>query len=170
MEIDGLGVFEPQGHGGYRFFPQAKPRVFIAYAQEDLAQARRLCTDLQAAGCAPWLDKDQLVPGQNWPRAIQRAMDVSDAFVACFSERSIVKRGQFQAELRHALRCARRLPLEAVFLIPVRLEPCEVPAAIAEQVQYVDLFPDWEKGLKRILRGVRQAAKLYPPPGFHSDS
>ena len=158
VEIDGLGTFKPARHG-YELVPRKQPLVFVAYVQEDLAPARRLQHGLESAGCATWLDKDRLLPGQNWPRAIRRAVEISDAFVACFSPRSIVKKGQFQNELRWALDCARLLPLEATFLVPVRLEACEVPRRIAEQVQYVDLFPDWAAGIKKVTRAVQAGQK-----------
>jgi TIR domain-containing protein len=164
VEIEGLGEFARHPGGGYAFEAQAQPQVFVAYVAEDLELARRLCGSLAAAGCSPWLDKDKLMPGQNWPRAIGRAIEISDAFVACFSPRSLVKRGQFQAELRNALDCARRLPLESVFVIPVRFERCEVPGEIAERVQYVDLYPDWERGVRRLVRSVRRAARRRTPP------
>ena len=157
IEIDGLGTLRAAPGGGYQFIPESRPQVFIAYVQEDLALARRLCDELSAAGCTPWLDKDQLLAGQNWPRAIERAIDISDAFVACLSKRSLAKCGQFQCELRYALDCARRRPLEAVFLVPVRFEECPVPRRIAEQVQYVDLFPDWKRGVRHVVRAIRRA-------------
>lgn len=160
VEIEGLGVFRRES-GAYSFDPEKRRQVFVAYVTEDLPHARRVCEALARAGCSPWLDKDKLLPGQNWPRAIQRAIEISDAFVACFSARSIAKRGQFQSELRYALDCARLLPLDQdrPFLIPVRLEPCEVPKRISDQVQYVDLFPDWDRGMKRVIRTVQRAAR-----------
>jgi len=99
------------------------------------------------------------MPGQNWTRSIERGIADADAFVACFSQRSISKRGQFQSELRHALECARKRPLDEVFFLPVRLERCVVPLSIAERVQYVDLFPDWERGIRRLMRSIRRAAR-----------
>jgi hypothetical protein len=105
----------------------------------------------------PWMDKEKLLPGQNWPRSIERAIEISDAFVPCFSRRSLAKRGQFQSELRWAMDCARRIPLEETFLIPVRLEPCGVPKRISDQVQYVDLFPDWERGMRRLVRALKKS-------------
>jgi TIR domain len=155
VEIEGLGSFRASANG-YEFVPETSPRVFIAYAAEDLMYARRLCEALRAAGFSPWLDKDKLLPGQNWPRAIDRAIEVADGFVACLSPRSIYKRGQFQSELRYALDCARRRPLDEPFLIPVRLVECPVPRRIAEQVQYVDLFPDWQKGVDRVVDALRR--------------
>jgi hypothetical protein len=165
VEIDGLGTFQSSPQG-YSFLPQTRPEVFVAYVAEDIVLARRLCEALQADGCAPWLDKDKLLPGQNWPRAIERAIEVSDAFVACFSPRSISKRGQFQSELRYALDCARQRPLDAnsdaIFVIPVRLEECPVPRRISDQVQYVDLFPDWDKGVRRVARSIKRTARSRP--------
>ena len=159
VEIEGLGVFARHPDGGYAFEAQLEPQVFVAYVAEDLELARRLCDSLAAAGCSPWLDKDKLLPGQNWPRAIKRAIEISDAFVPCFSPRSLVKRGEFQAELHHALDCARRLPLDSVFVIPVRFEECEVPGRIAEHVQYVDLYPDWQRAVRRLVRSIHRAAR-----------
>jgi len=146
VEIDGLGSFRKTARG-YRFQPQDQPRVFIAYVNEDAEFAGRMFDSLAEAGFDPWMDRRKLLPGQNWPRAIQNALETSDFAVAFFSGRSIRKRGGFQAEIRYALECARRLPLDEVFLLPVRLEPCPVPVDVARFVQYVDLFPDWEQGV-----------------------
>jgi hypothetical protein len=166
VEIDGLGTFRST-RAGYELIAKTRPLVFVAYVEEDLSLARRLSEGIAAAGCAPWLNKDKLLPGQDWPRAIRRAIEISDAFVACFSSRSIAKRGQFQNELRWALDCAKLRPLESTFLVPVRFEACSVPRRIAEQVQYVDLFPDWDTGMKKIVRALKKAG---PKPGFNLSS
>jgi hypothetical protein len=167
VEIAGLGTFQTTAQDqGYQFEAQTAPEVFLAYVAEDLLPARRLCEALRAEGLSPWLDKDKLLPGQNWPRAIERAIEISDAFVACFSTRSIVKRGQFQSELRYALDCARQRPLDQTFLIPVRLEECAVPRRISNHVHYVDLYPDWHRGVRRIVRSIRKAARGRPVAEF----
>ena len=83
-------------------------------------------------------------------------MEMTDFVVTCFSCDSVKKKGGFQAEIRYALDCASRVPLDEIFLVPVRLDACEVPAAIRRVVQYVDLFPDFETGFRRML-GVMRA-------------
>jgi nucleoid DNA-binding protein len=174
VEIEGLGTFRASQNvrrihskeRKYEFAPQTVAEVFIAYAAEDFPVASRLCEALRAEGCSPWLDKGKLLAGQNWPRAIERAIEVSDVFVACFSQRSVAKRGMFQQELRHALECARRRPLDDPFVMPVRLEECAVPRRIADHVQYVDLFPHWEKGVRRLARAIRKAARRRPVAGL----
>ncbi len=159
VEIDGLGSFHKTA-GGYRFRPRNVPRVFVAYVHEDAAEAERIFDELENAGFDPWMDRRKLLPGQNWSKAIQNAMETSDFAVVCFSYNSIRKRGGFQTEIRCAIECARRLPLDEVFLLPVRLDDCPVPVSVARELQYLDLFPDWEAGIRRLAESIRRQAKL----------
>ena len=156
VEIEGLGTFYPDPELGVRFEPRLRPQVFVAYVKEDEAQASRLYTDLAAAGFNPWMDVCKLLPGQNWPRAIETALETSDFFLACFSTNSVHKKGGFQAEIRYALDCARRLPLDEIFIVPVRLDDCPMPRSISQEFQYIDLFPDPARGLARLFATLRQ--------------
>jgi hypothetical protein len=158
VEIDGLGKFVPgsrRGGRGIRFVGQTQPRVFIAYVQEDLSLIKKLYQAFERHGFRPWLDKKKLLPGQNWPRAIETAIQTSDFFVACFSRRATSKRGSFHSELRFALHCAAQVPLDEIFFIPLRLDDCVVPRRISRQVQYLDLFPEWEAGVSRVIAVIR---------------
>jgi hypothetical protein len=155
VEIDGLGTLSAGGRRGFRFVAQNKPRVFIAYVEEDVAFARKLYRAFGQSGLRPWLDKKRLMPGQNWPRAIETAIHTSDFFVACFSRRAISKRGSFHSELRYALFCAAKVPLDEIFLIPLRLDDCVVPNRISKQTQYLDLFPDWKAGVGRLIDVIK---------------
>jgi len=156
VEIDGLGTFLPGQNQGFRFIAQSKPRIFIAYVDEDLQTAKKLYAAFEQSGFRPWLDKKKLMPGQNWPRAIETAIYTSDFFVACFSQRAAVKRGTFHSELRYALSCAGKVPLDEIFFIPIRLDDCVVPARISRRIQYVDLFPDWAIGVARVISVIRE--------------
>jgi len=167
VEIDGLGTFLPGRQRGFRFIAQNTPRIFIAYVEEDLAAAKKLYAAFDQRGFRPWLDKKKLMPGQNWPRAIEDAIRTSDFFLACFSRRSTTKRGSFHSELRYALSCAATVPLDEIFFIPLRFEECIVPARVSRKIQYVDLFPDWEAGLKKVLaiiahQEASRRSKLWP--------
>jgi TIR domain len=155
VEVDGLGIFYPDASHGCRFQPSL-PQVFLAYVEEDRDTAEWLYRALQAEGFAPWMDVCKLLPGQNWPRSIEAAIETSDFFVACFSSRSATKRGGFQAEIRYALDCARRIPLDDIFVVPVRLDHCRVPRAVQKELQYIDLFPDRERGLRRLTAALRR--------------
>ena len=151
VEIDGLGTFRPTASRRFRFYSRNLPKVFLAYVQEDAAAVDRLFDELNERGFDPWMDRRKLMPGQNWPRSIEEAIETSDFFVACFSSRSVNKKGGFQAEIRYALDCARRTPLDDVFIVPVRLDQCRVPARIQRELQYIDLYPNWERGLGRLV-------------------
>ena len=156
VEIEPLGVFYPDREKGFRFEARAVHQVFIAYGSEDREQASELYDALEAGGFHPWLDVRRLLPGQNWPRAIENAIETSDFFVPCFSTNSVNKRGGFQAEIRYALDCARRVPLDDMFVVPVRLNACRLPRSIQNEYQYIDLFPDRAKGIRRMLSTMRR--------------
>lgn len=159
VEIERLGTFRPDGDGGFHFQPDHKPSVFLAYAAEDGPQVDRLFTALEKAGFQPWMDRRKLLPGQNWPRAIEGAIETADFFVACLSQRAVSKRGTFQSEVRYALECARSAPLEDIYFIPIRLDDCKVPPQIEKQLQYIDLFPDIAAGTNRLVQLIRKEAR-----------
>ncbi|MDR3701410.1 MAG: toll/interleukin-1 receptor domain-containing protein [Candidatus Sulfopaludibacter sp.] len=151
IEIDGLGIFYPDPACGFSFEPRTAPQVFLAYVKEDEALAVQLYDTLESAGFSPWIDVRKLMPGQNWPRAIETAIETSDFFLPCFSRNSVSKWGGFQAEIRYALDCARRVPLDEIFIVPLRLDDCRVPRRIQRELQYVDLFPDWTAGVRQAV-------------------
>ena len=159
VEVDGLGVFRKDDRGRISLRESNRTRVFIAYAREDSELAEKLYLALEARGFSPWMDLRKLMPGQNWPRRIQDAIENADYFIACFSTNSVGKRGGFQAEVRYALDCANRIPLDDVYLVPVRLDACRVPARISRETQYIDLFPDWEKGVERLVMSMERAPR-----------
>ncbi|HUJ22721.1 MAG TPA: TIR domain-containing protein [Bryobacteraceae bacterium] len=163
--IDGLGTFRPNGSRGYRFLPRSAPSVFLAYVQEDAKAVEKLCDALESSGFDAWVDRRKLLPGQNWPRSIEDAIEATDFVIACFSGKSVNKKGGFQAEIRYALDCARRVPLDDVFLIPVRLDACPVPASIQREIQYIDLFPDWNRGVRRVITVINRQLRKLPARG-----
>lgn len=154
IEIDGLGSFDLDANRHVVFRPNGRIGVFLAYAEEDRALVRKLEKSLRRASFEPWMDKQKLLPGQNWPRAIERAIEISDFFIGCFSSRSVLKRGHFQSELRYALEVATRVPLEDTFIIPIRFNECEVPRQISKTLHYVDLFPDWDRGVEALVAAM----------------
>lgn len=156
IEIDGWGAFELDEKERVIFQPNGRARVFLAYAQEDRSEVKKIYSALQVAGFEPWMDQEKLLPGQNWPRAINQAIELSDFFLGCFSRRSSIKRGHFQCELRYALDLASQVPLEDIFLVPVRLNECELPRHIAQKTHYVDLFPDWDHGLRKLIKMMQR--------------
>jgi formylglycine-generating enzyme required for sulfatase activity len=131
-------------------------KVFLCHASGDKPTVRDLYHRLRAAGFDPWLDEEKLLPGQNWQLEIPQAVRSSDAVVICLSRRAVTKAGFVQKEIRYALDVADEQPEGAIFLIPLRLEECEVPQRL-RRWQWVDFFE--EKGYERLMRALRARAK-----------
>lgn len=127
--------------------------VFISYARQDSGAASRLYDDLKAhADLRPWLDKKDLLPGQNWNFEIRKAIKNSRYFIALFSSTSVQKRGYIQKEFKFALDVLDEFPEGEIFAIPARLDNCQIPYEKFMGIERVDLFPDWNEGVQRLLR------------------
>ena len=127
--------------------------VFISYAREDSAAALRLYDDLKPrADLRLWLDKKDLLPGQTWSVEIRKAIKKSRYFIALFSSTSVQKRGYVQKEFKLALEVFDEFPEGEIFAIPARLDNCEIPYEKFRSIERVDLFPDWNEGIQRLLR------------------
>ena len=108
---------------------------------------------LKSDGIRCWFDEEDLDPGHDWDLEITKTIEDSKYVLACLSRSSINKRGYLQKELKKALDVADEQPEGAVFLIPVRLEECQVPLRL-RQWQWVDLFTEGE--YYRLLRVLRR--------------
>jgi len=104
----------------------------------------------------PWIDKEDLLPGEHWPSTIKKTIRESEFFISLLSKNSVDKKGVFRAELKQALDIYRKIPKDKVFLIPIRLEKCSLPIKKLKSIQYVDLFPTKDKGMKKVLRVVNR--------------
>lgn len=131
------------------------PPVFLSYAREDASTAMRLYEMLSAAGVVVWLDRIALIPGQVWKQEVARAIQKSRAFIALLSENSVNKRGYVQKELRLGLEILSETPPSTVYLIPVRVEPCTPSHPLLQDLQWLDLFPDFDAACVRLLKAIR---------------
>ncbi|MDM8550084.1 TIR domain-containing protein [Desulfobacterales bacterium HSG2] len=127
-------------------------KVFVSYAREDVGTAGRLYDDLRHAGVTPWMDKKDILPGQNWKVHITKAIWDSKYFIVLLSSGSLSKRGFVQKELRMALDILDEFPDEDIFIIPVRLDECEPSDERLKNIRWTDLFPSYDEGLSEILR------------------
>lgn len=151
IDIEAVGTFRTDEKGQIRFHAAGGKRVFLAYAIEDVKLVEALFEALEKAGFHPWMDRRKLLPGQNWPQAIERAISMADFFIPCFSQQALGRPSRFHAELRYALERANEWPLDYPFVIPVRLENCRLPRQITTQLHYIDLFSDPAVGLNRLI-------------------
>jgi TIR domain len=136
-------VFGPGSLGG--------TKVFLSYASQDYDTVADLYRYLKTVGCVPWMDRFDLLPGQEWRDEILRALAESDFILLCLSEASVNKRGYVQKEVKKALDLLDELPDNEIFLIPARLEECTIPPSLARK-QWVDLFR--EEGLRKLCLAI----------------
>jgi hypothetical protein len=129
-----------------------KPRIFLCHAKEDKPRVEALYHQLKGAGYHPWLDRYDLLPGQDWWQEIEKIItDPYNLIVVCLSCKSITKRGVVQQEIARALDVLDQMPEDTIYLIPARLEPCRPPRRLSK-LHWVDLFePDGFDKLKQAL-------------------
>lgn len=102
-------------------------QVFLCHSSTDRSGVRALHDRLVADGMDPWLDEEALLPGQEWELEIKKAVRYSDIVIICLSEEAVNKTGYVQNEIRIALEVANQKPEGEIFIIPLRLEACEIP-------------------------------------------
>jgi hypothetical protein len=133
--------------------------VFISYAREDIDIAYRLYHDLKNAGYNPWIDREILLPGENWKNVIHEVIKETQYFIALLSVNSISKKGFVQKELRLALDMLDEFPENRIFIIPVRVDDCRVSHLKLKEIQWVDIFPSYTDGLNRIFKALNRNKK-----------
>jgi hypothetical protein len=133
-------------------------KVFLCHSSDDKPSVRALYDKLRlsAAYIVPWLDEDELLPGQNWKQVITAEVRNSDIVMACLSHGSVNKKGFVQSEIKLALDLADEQPEGSIYLIPVRLEKCDLPNRL-NHLQCVNLFE--EKGFDRLMRALKLRAE-----------
>ena len=132
-----------------------KLSVFLCHSSGDKATVRDLYYKLLNDGIDPWLDQEKLVGGTDWSLEINKAIRRAHAVIVCLSKASITKRGFVQKEIKHALDVADEQPEGAIFLIPLRLEECDLPERLHGK-QRIDYFSP--QGYHRLLRALKQCA------------
>jgi hypothetical protein len=126
-------------------------QVFINYAHEDYTQVSYLYQRLKDAGMTVWMDRENILPGTDWDYTIKRSIWRSDFFLACLTNNSVNRKGVLQAEIDEALQIWEEKSVEARFLIPVRIEECQIPEKVS-RFQYVNLFA--QDGYDRLLQVI----------------
>lgn len=97
-----------------------KMKIFIsyAYAQSDREFALSLAHQLMEQGHQVWMDRLALLPGDNWPLEIGKALRDCDAMVVLLSPNSARSEGQ-----RHEIDYALSSDQYAGRVIPVFIRP-----------------------------------------------
>jgi DNA-binding CsgD family transcriptional regulator len=130
-------------------------RVFLCHSSGDKEAVRQLYRRLHSDWIEPWFDEESLLPGHDWRREITKAIRGVDVVIVCLSPDSTGKAGFIHKEISYALDVAEEQPEGTIFLIPVKLEECDIPDNLARW-HYVNLFE--ERGYERLMKALQQRA------------
>jgi hypothetical protein len=123
-------------------FAGSKLIPFLCYAKENSTGVREFRERLKTeAWVDPWFDEEDILPGQMWEESVTEAVHNSHAVIIFLSSIAVRTEGFFHKELKLALDAAAEKPDGTIFIIPIRLDDCEVPERLLPY-QYVDYFGD----------------------------
>jgi 3',5'-cyclic AMP phosphodiesterase CpdA len=117
---------------------KAEIKIFLAHAKEDEPRVQELYRRLNALGYSPWLDKIDLIAGQQWREEIPKAIKNSNIFIACLSNRAMSKQGYIQNEFKLALEQAASIPKHEIYIIPLKFDECQVPQLSQGEMNLAD--------------------------------
>jgi hypothetical protein len=129
-------------------------KIFLCHASEDKKNARLLFDRLKAQGIyEPWIDEENILPGEEWDYEIKKAVRNSDVIIALLSNKSVTKEGYVQKEITFALDVADEKPEGTTFIIPIKLEECSIPQRL-QRWQYTRFGND--EDFSRLLRALKK--------------
>ena len=131
--------------------------VFLIHAHEDQEAVHKLYKRLIKDGIYVWLDTENLQPGQDWQNEICKAILKCDVVIVCLSCGFNEQHGYRHEELKLVLEKAKWISDDVVFIIPARLEKCDMPEAL-RHLHRVDLFK--AGGYKKLVCALREHDEL----------
>ncbi|RPJ28694.1 MAG: toll/interleukin-1 receptor domain-containing protein [Chloroflexi bacterium] len=132
-------------------------QVFLLYARGDREVVQRLYQRLVKEGANAWLDRERILPGQDWQYEIRKAIQGSDIVVVCLSRQFNKQGGYRHEELKIAIEKANSLLQGETFIIPACLERCDLPEPL-RRWQRVDLFE--ANGYKKLMSVLKRQTAL----------
>lgn len=133
-----------------------KLRVFLCHSSNDKEIVEKYYKVLKQDGVEPWLDKINIIPGQEWEVEIPKAVKSANIVIVFLSSRSVNKEGYVQKEIKIALDVAEEKPTGTIFIIPAKLENCEIPYRLSKY-QWVNLFE--KNGYERLFTALQMRAE-----------
>ena len=132
---------------------------FLCYAKENSTPVREFRERLKAeTWIDPWFDEEDILPGQMWEGSVTEAVHNSHAVIVFLSSIAVRTEGFFHKELKLALDAAAEKPDGTIFIIPIRLDDCDVPDRLLPY-QYVDYFGD-DEHKDRVYSSLIAALKI----------
>lgn len=136
-------------------------KIFIAYSRKDSKKAKEIYDFLKKNNLNPWIDSEDIYPGDNWKKLIENTIEESAIVLILLSENSLSNTtGYIAKEIEKSLKTAQIDNDMTSTVIPVRLSNVELPNKLAD-IQAIDYFGDNAKvELERLLIGLRRLAEF----------
>ncbi|MBN8583105.1 MAG: toll/interleukin-1 receptor domain-containing protein [Anaerolineae bacterium] len=132
---------------------------FLSYSKIHRIAARDFAERLKSESWIdPWFDEEDILPGQLWEETVTIGVRNSHAVIILLSKEAVASEGFFQREIRLALDTAAEKPEGTIFIIPIRLNECDVPDML-RKYQYIDYFGG-EEQKERMYTSLISALKV----------
>jgi hypothetical protein len=125
-------------------------KVFLSYAGSERQLAENIRHDLAAAGISVWDAVQEIVPGENWPKKVGKALDESNAMVVLISPEAVRSRW-IKREIDYALGSPR---FEGR-LIPVLARPTRDIPWILQRMNIVQHAGEPRKTTRQLITRLK---------------
>lgn len=127
--------------------------VFLSHSSKDKAFTRNLAERLRRLGVRVWIDEAEINIGDSLQSKIAEAIEETDYVAAVISHNSI-QSSWVQRELQMAM--SRELEDRAVRVLPILIEPCELPPFLRDKL-YADFSDpnDFDAPFARLLGALQ---------------
>ena len=125
--------------------------LFICFSSKDGAAALAIVDSLEAEGLKCWISSRDVPPGQNYQETIVHALEAAQGLIFLFSDDS-ARSGEIRKEL--SIAASINIPV-----YPLRLTPVVPTGALRYELatrQWIDLFPDRERGLRKLVDTIHK--------------
>ena len=137
------------------------PAIFLSYARDDAASARRVAEALRSSGLEVWFDENELRGGDAWDAKIRRQINDCALFVPLISRHTETRaKGYFRLEWKLAVEQTHLLADGVPFIAPVAIDDTREAGAVVPaeflRVQWTRLpgalpTPQFVEQIKRLL-------------------
>lgn len=114
------------------------PLIFLSYTTADRSRVAPWYEFLKRQGHNAWMDKEQLIGGQQWDYEIRRALNSAALIVIFISNNSVNRRGYVQREIRLALTKLEEKLASDIYIVPVLLDPDAARPELLSDLQFLD--------------------------------
>jgi len=139
-----------------------KLRVFSCHDLEDKSVVYGLYQRFLDLGWVnPWLDEKNLLPGQDRETERDKVLKSTDLALVFLSKQSLEQEGNLYREMRVLVDIQKEKPENSIFIIPVRLDACEIPQLLRSwyPVNFFTSYDEREEAYLKILKSMESQLK-----------